>query len=149
MGKFVFELAAVFLMGTFLLVGGCQTNVNVNANQIKNQIDCENSGSTYLWMAGRCCFDKDLSGACDDDEGRQSCSDTCSIEGCMEDNQFKPYDCVGGEDGCYHRKVLEIQIDRCGVECLNDDGCNIGKKCFNYKCENKICGDGQCDDTEN
>lgn len=88
-------------------------------------------------------------GNCDDDEGSRSCADDCGQSGCMENNQFQPYDCVKMEDGCLHRKVLDIQINRCNVECLDNNGCRLGQKCVNYKCEDKICGDGQCDDTEN
>lgn len=137
------------LIISLLIFTGCQTNVNVDANELKNEGECRNAGGDYLWLAGRCCFDKNHNGNCDDDEGRRSCSNDCSQSGCMEDNQFKPYDCVVGEDGCLHRKVLGIQTGRCNVECLDNDGCRLGQKCVKYKCENKECGDGQCDDTEN
>ncbi len=137
----------VTVLIVLIVITGCHANIDVN--KIKNEVECRELTGTYIWIAGRCCLDSNQNGVCDDDEGSRSCSDACSQPGCMEDNQFKAYDCVKGKDGCLHRKVLSIQVGRCNVECLNADACRLGQKCVNYKCEDKICGDRQCDDTEN
>ena len=148
MRKFIFELASVLVMGLFLVGAGCNTNVNIDANKLKDEVSCNNAGEDYLWLAGSCCFDKNHNKICDDDEGRRACSDECSQSGCMKDEEFTPYDCVIEEDGCRHIKVLSPQLNRCGVECISDKSCP-NQKCRSYKCIDKICGDNECDDTEN
>ena len=139
------------LILSIVILAGCRTNINIDANEAKNEVECRNIEGDYIWVAGRCCPDTNNNNFCDDDEGLGSCTTgkECEQSGCMDYNQFIPYDCVVGEDNCLHKKEVNIQIDRCSVECLNAEGCNLGQKCVNYKCENKVCGDGQCDDTEN
>ena len=133
-----------------LIIGlsGCKTNVIVDTNKINDEAQCRNQNGPYFWLSGKCCLDSNSDGICDQDAGSRSCSDDCSLPGCMENEQFRPYDCVVGEDGCLQRKVLDFQINRCNVECLNDNGCRRNERCVNYKCEEIICGDGLCDPTE-
>lgn len=127
----------------------CTTQANVDVNEIKNEGECRNHPDA-VWFDGKCWYDTNHDGYADDLISKD-CNEYCNIndEYCKEEDQRVWYECQI-IDNCYKLERMGITINKCGVECLDNKNCRRGKNCVDYKCENEICGDNQCDmNTEN
>lgn len=70
------------------------------------------------------------------------CVDECKKDGCDNHTAFS---CEKDINNCYYKKLKEIEMGVCRVECLTSDDCNESLKCMDNECKAPECGDGRCD----
>jgi len=138
-------IVLLLIISSFISLGqvGCQTNLDVDVNEIKNVEDCKALGNDYITVPGRiCCLDENSNDKCDDQEAQAPCDDECSKPLCLGDNKKIFYDCVKKVDGCKNLEPKGMIINECNVECFSKTDCRSDERCFNHKCEKDKCGDG-------
>jgi hypothetical protein len=79
-----------------------------------------------------------------DDDGI-SCTSECQQSIC---DGFDYTDCIKASDGCKYLVYQGLTIGKCGVKCLDDNGCSLGNMCDSYQCVSSCssqCSGDVCD----